>query len=216
MGPTMSYKTILVHLNDERRVEAVLEPAMTLARRYNAHLIGMHVYAALPAAPISIPYASKVIAAAGAERKATQQIAAIFTRMTANQPFVPEWRALKVPHVDLASVVMDHGRAADLIVAGQTDPDWDLSPLMDFPERLALESGRPVLVVPSKAGFRNSVAGSRLPGNRAANPQEPCSTPCPCSALPKKYRSLSSAKENAAKDRSHRIPRLPPPLPVTA
>ena len=87
----MSYKTILVHLNDERRVEAVLEPAMTLARRYNAHLIGMHVYAALPAAPISIPYASKVIAGvAGAERKATQQIAAIFTRMTANQPFVPE------------------------------------------------------------------------------------------------------------------------------
>src|SRR5581483_8107490 len=33
-------------------------------------------------------------------------------------------------------------------VAGQTDPDWDLAPLMDFPERLALESGRPVLVVP--------------------------------------------------------------------
>ena len=107
-----------------------------------------------PAAPISIPYASKVIAGvAGAERKATQQIAAIFTRMTANQPFVPEWRALKVPHVDLASVVMDHGRAADLIVAGQTDPDWDLSPLMDFPERLALESGRPVLVVAVKGRF---------------------------------------------------------------
>lgn len=54
-------------------------------------MTGMHVYAALPAAPISIPYASKVIAGvAGAERKATQQIAAIFTRMTANQPFVPE------------------------------------------------------------------------------------------------------------------------------
>lgn len=150
----MSYKTILVHLNDERRAEAVLEPAMALARRYNAHLIGMHVYAALPAAPISIPYASKVIGGlAGAERKAMEQIAAIFARMTANQPFVPEWRGLKVPHVDLASVVMDHGRAADLIVAGQTDPDWDLSPLMDFPERLALESGRPVLVVPVKGQF---------------------------------------------------------------
>ena len=43
---------------------------------------------------------------------------------------------------------MDHGRSADLIIAGQTDPDWELSPLMDFAERLALESGRPVLVVP--------------------------------------------------------------------
>jgi nucleotide-binding universal stress UspA family protein len=87
-------------------------------------------------------------AVVAADRKDSEEIAATFARLTAKQPFVAEWRALKVPHVDLASVVMDHGRAADLIVAGQTDPDWDLSPLMDFPERLALESGRPVLVVP--------------------------------------------------------------------
>ncbi|HEX5958073.1 MAG TPA: universal stress protein, partial [Hyphomicrobiaceae bacterium] len=73
----------------------------------------------------------------------------------ANQPFVAEWRSVKVPHVDLASVVMDHGRAADLIIAGQTHPDWDLSPLMDFPERLALESGRPVVVVPYIGRYPN-------------------------------------------------------------
>ena len=67
-------------------------------------MTGMHVYAALPAAPISIPYASKVIAGvAGAESKATQQIAAIFTRMTANPAVRSGMRALKVPHVDLAS-----------------------------------------------------------------------------------------------------------------
>ena len=41
--------------------------------------------------------------------------------------------------VYLAGVVLEHGRAADLVIAGQTDPDWDLSPLLDFPERLALE-----------------------------------------------------------------------------
>ena len=68
--------------------------------------------------------------------------------MTANGAFVPEWHLLKVPHANLATVVMEHGRAADLIMAGQTDPDWDQSPLLDFPERLALESGRPVLVIP--------------------------------------------------------------------
>jgi nucleotide-binding universal stress UspA family protein len=145
----MSYKTILVHVNDKRRAEALLEPAVALASRYNSHLIGMRVYAAIPAAPIAVPYASGVIGGlAAAEHKATEEIGEIFMRMTANRPFVAEWRALKVPHSDLASVVMDHGRAADLIVAGQTDPDWDLSPLLDFPERLALESGRPVLVVP--------------------------------------------------------------------
>jgi nucleotide-binding universal stress UspA family protein len=150
----MSYKTILVHLNDERRAEAILAPAIQLAARHNAHLIGMHVYASLPAPPVSLPYGSKVLGAVVAsERKATEAIAETFARLTANRPFVAEWRALKVPHVDLAPIVMDHGRAADLIIAGQTDPDWDLSPLLDFPERLALESGRPVLVVPYAGRF---------------------------------------------------------------
>jgi hypothetical protein len=74
--------------------------------------------------------------------------------MTANQPFVAEWRALKVPHVDLVPVVLDHARSVDLIIAGQTDPDWEQSPLMDFPERLALESGRPVLAIPYVGRYR--------------------------------------------------------------
>ena len=145
----MSYKTILVHLHDSRRAEAMLEPATQLAIRYNAHLLGLHVYAALPAPPLPLGYASSVLSSVAAqERKWGEDIASTFTRMTANKPFVSEWQLLKVSHVDLASVVMEHGRAADLIIAGQTDPDWDLSPLLDFPERLALESGRPVLIVP--------------------------------------------------------------------
>jgi nucleotide-binding universal stress UspA family protein len=145
----MSYKTILVHLNDNRRAEALLEPAIQLATRYNSHLLGVHVYASLPAPPVSMAYAASVLGSVVAqERKQSEEIAATFARMTANAAFVPEWHLFKVPHVDLASVVMEHGRAADLIVAGQTDPDWDLSPLLDFPERLVMESGRPVLVIP--------------------------------------------------------------------
>ncbi len=145
----MAYKTILVHLNDRRRAEAMLEPAIQLAKRYNSHLIGLHVYASVPAPPVPMPYGSDVLGSvATAQRKETEEIAAIFSRATANQPFVAEWRSLKVPHVDLAPTVSDHGHAADLIIAAQADPDWDLSLLMDFPEQLALGSGRPVLVVP--------------------------------------------------------------------
>ena len=51
----MSYKTILVHLSDKRRAERLLEPAIDLSTRFNAHLIGLHVYAALPAPPVSLP-----------------------------------------------------------------------------------------------------------------------------------------------------------------
>jgi nucleotide-binding universal stress UspA family protein len=50
--------------------------------------------------------------------------------------------------------VLDHARSADLIIAGQADPDWEQSSLMDFPERLALESGRPTLVIPYVGRYR--------------------------------------------------------------
>ena len=44
----MFYKTILVHLNEVRRAEAALEPAVRLAARHNSHLIGLHVQASVP------------------------------------------------------------------------------------------------------------------------------------------------------------------------
>jgi len=146
----MPYKTILVHLNNERRAEGLLECAMDIARRHNAHLIGFHVYPGVPSAPpIAMPYGAEVIGAALAgERREAENIEKVFKAMTAGQPVVAEWRSVKAPHADLARVVMEHGRCADLIVASQADPEWDLSVVLDFPERLALESGRPVLVVP--------------------------------------------------------------------
>jgi nucleotide-binding universal stress UspA family protein len=143
----MTYKTILVHLNDSRRAEKVLEPAAQLAVRFNAHLIGLHVCSAVPASPI--PMASSALGSiVAAERRNSEAIAETFKRMTTGQPYVAEWQLQKVSHLNLAAVVMERGRAANLIVAGQTDPEWDLSPVMDFPEHLALQSGRPVLVIP--------------------------------------------------------------------
>lgn len=155
----MTYKTILVHLNDGRRAERVLEPAAHLATRFNSHLIGLHAYSAVPASPVPMVSSTLGSIVAG-ERRSSEAIADVFQRMTTGKSYVAEWRLQKVPHVDLTGVVMEHGRAVDLIVAGQTDPDWDLSPLMDFPERLALESGRPVLIIPHVG--RYSTVGRRV------------------------------------------------------
>ena len=142
-GP-MPYRTILVHVNDQRRIEALLEPAIELAVRYNAHLAGMHVYTSLPLPQLQLGVRGRP---GGMEREA-EELAAAFARSTDGRPFVAEWRAVKVDHADFAPIVIEHALAADLIVASQRDPDWPLSGLLDFPERLALESGRPVLVVP--------------------------------------------------------------------
>jgi hypothetical protein len=43
MEITMSYKTILVHCNDKRRIERLLAPAVSLADRFQSHLIGLSV-----------------------------------------------------------------------------------------------------------------------------------------------------------------------------
>lgn len=207
----MTYKTILVHLNDKRRAEALLEPAVHLASVHGAHLIGMHVHASLPAPPIPVPYAAKVLGSAVAfERMGAEEIAASFARATANQPFEAEWRALEVPHGDLAGIVMHHGRSVDLIIAGQTDPDWDLSPLLDFPERLALESGRPVLVIPYAGRYReigrNVVVAwkARRESARAV-----------FDALPilKRAETCSSWRSRSAASTGHPLPRTLPLLP---
>jgi nucleotide-binding universal stress UspA family protein len=132
----MPYKTILVHLDDNRRAEALLEPAVELATRYNSHLLALYV----PAASVA------------QEAKRQENFATTFARMTANGAFAPEWRPLDIPHVDLAPAVMQHCRTADLIIVGQTDPDRHLSSPW-APQRLALESGRPVLVIPYAGRF---------------------------------------------------------------
>src|SRR5262245_32415051 len=145
----MSYKTILVHLNDMRRAEAVLEPAVRLAARHNSHLIGLHVYAGVPAPPIPMPYGGDVVrTVAAAQQREAEGMATTLARLTAKQAFVAEWRVEKGPRIDPTGTVMEHGRVADLIIAAQSDPDWDATPLQDVAERLALAAGRPVLVVP--------------------------------------------------------------------
>jgi nucleotide-binding universal stress UspA family protein len=155
----MTYKTILVHLNDGRRAERIIEPATQLAARFNAHLTGFHAYSAVPASPI--PMASSALGhIVAAERRNSEVIADAFKRMTSNKAYVAEWQLEKATHFDLSGVVTERGRAADLIITGQTDPEWDSSPLMEFPERLALESGRPVLTIPY-AG-RYSTVGRRI------------------------------------------------------
>lgn len=145
----MSYKTILVQLNDVQRVEAVLAPAVALAKQFGSHMIGLHVSPGLMYVP-PLPGASHVIGMVKAhDRKMSDAIGTAFEEMTRNQGFVSEMRFLRPRgHDDVHQVIMQHARTADLIVASQPAPLTDISSSLDIPERLAVESGRPVLTVP--------------------------------------------------------------------
>lgn len=59
----MSYKTILVHLNHEPRARRLLDVAIDLARKFDAHLIGMHVFPAYRLTPpIPLPFGNEIAA----------------------------------------------------------------------------------------------------------------------------------------------------------
>ena len=47
----MGYKTVAVHLNHEARAHRLLGVGIELARRHDAHLIGLHVIPSLRFAP---------------------------------------------------------------------------------------------------------------------------------------------------------------------
>jgi nucleotide-binding universal stress UspA family protein len=144
----MSYKTILVHCDTNPRLSQRLAVAVDLAQRYGAHLVGAYVQA-----PIDIPaFSGGVVpmfdlyeayeASAKAERDTA---AAAFDRAIKGTHLPSEWRVVKgYPENELAI----QARYADLLVVGQTDPEGESLTPTDFPESLAISTGRPTLVVP--------------------------------------------------------------------
>jgi nucleotide-binding universal stress UspA family protein len=152
----MPYRTILIHFNHDKRARQLLDAGVQLAQGFDAHLIGMYVFPAYRLRPpIPLPFGSDVLGNITAQiQEEADRIKSQFDEATAQHTFVSEWRSLTAERIDPAAIVMEHGRAADLIVASQTDPDWDLSSVLDFPERLAIEAGRPVLVIPNGYVFQ--------------------------------------------------------------
>jgi nucleotide-binding universal stress UspA family protein len=157
----MTYKTIAVHLNNESRVAGLLAAAVDLARRFDAHLIGLHVSPSLSYMP-PVPGASGLLQEIRkTEQGICERIRAAFDSATADMQALAEIRFIDPPgRMTPAEVVLPQVRTADLVIAAQTDPKWEATSALDMPERLAIESGRPVLMIPlagAPANFGQSI-----------------------------------------------------------
>lgn len=157
----MTYKTIIVQLNDDTRAAQLLEPASALAEKFGAHLIGLHVSQGLMYVPPLRGAGGIVAQIKEQERQAADRIARVFEDATRARGFAAEMRFLNPrAREDAGSLVIQNVRSADLVIASQSDGSFDASSLLDMPERLAMESGRPVLMVP--------LAGAKAPIGRKA------------------------------------------------
>ena len=170
----MTYKTILLHVNDERRAVGLIEVATLLAARHDAHLIALYVIPPIPAYGTNSIGADYIETGLATFRAEAMRVRTAFEAECKGRSLSAEWRMIDPKHDGVAEIVMEHGHSADLIIASQRDWSWEFSMLLDNPERLAIESGRPVLVIPhsrscSQFGKRVTLAwNGRREATRAA------------------------------------------------
>lgn len=158
----MSYKTILVCLTDDKKAPGVLSVAVNVARRFNAHLIGVF---ALNVAPIYPSMGMAVDAGLYADMQQRQEEIAnkcleIFTHATKNEDFAAEWRTLNSQAISGTQDLIANALCADLVIIGQASADRTFAQMDDLRRDLISGSGRPVLVVPDHGTF--DTVGSKI------------------------------------------------------
>ncbi|MFM0244831.1 universal stress protein [Paraburkholderia sediminicola] len=149
----MSYKSIVVHLDTSERAHPRLELALRAAKQFGAHLTGM--FSVFVPDPRSFD-----VMAGSAEYYSAQEKVRHERRGAIERLFHAELGRAKVEGDWVTTdecanlAVPRRGRTADLLIAGQGDPQDPEAYVGDhFPEDLLMATGRPVLMIPYVGAF---------------------------------------------------------------
>ncbi len=150
----MTYTSLLVHVDHDKRATARVDLAANLANAWNAHLTGLHITPAvhvpgMARAEMGQDFIDQL------EKRASghvDRLASDFgAAMRRHGLTASDWRAVRG---DAADVIALHARYVDLVVVGQRDPNEEAGSVRpDFPEVVAVTAGRPVLIVPYAGTF---------------------------------------------------------------
>ncbi len=146
----MSYKTILVHVNQSRHAPARIKLAAEIARAENAHLIGaaMTGLSRFMYQDSAIDISQSVVAAQIAALNESANQALEQFESIAKQVGVASCEKRLVNDEPAGGLALQ-ARYCDLVVVSQTDPDEPAAGLAsDLPEYVMLNSARPVLILP--------------------------------------------------------------------
>ena len=146
MGP----KTILVCLTTPKHADTLMKVAAPLARKHNAHLIGLHTVEALlvyPGIAVHLPdLAFKAFN--DSQKEEADEIKAIFAKHTKAESFPSEYRLIRAEAASATERMVESARAADLVIMAHEDKEADRYDQRNARVRVIRESGRPVIVVP--------------------------------------------------------------------
>lgn len=152
----MTYKTILVHLSDEKRADDMLNVASILARKHNAHLVGLYITPDVESYPmaVAVQMSSEILSAHHKQHKERAEILRKkFDDACRKEGIASEWQVVMADVPTVADALIEHSRTADLVIVAQQNQDDKDYAQYDVPERIILESGRPVLIVPYAGHF---------------------------------------------------------------
>ena len=160
----MTYKTILVSLNDLQRNQVLLDRAASLVRSFDAYLQAVYV---IPAIEIYASYGPEPVIFEGNRdlfRDAESSVCGAFEATLKAQGIRGDMRVIDATCPAIAGDVIDCARRSDIAIVNQPFEETSLSVVgRDFVERVMLSSGRPTLVVP-RSGRTNLAADLAIIG----------------------------------------------------
>ena len=155
----MYYKDIVVQIADGADGPLRLKIALDLALVHDAHVTGIYVEPPLPMSAFpEVPVPAAIIdAQEAAATQVRETLEQQFNRATALAGVSGEWR---VSHADTITALNVNARYADLLILGHSE-NTDLGWFDGVASKhVALESGRPALVVPCHA--EGATVGQRI------------------------------------------------------
>ena len=149
----MAIRNLLVSYNGTEAADSALDLGLLMARKYDAHLTGILAHGPVRAAEHLLPWlsAADVAYIADREREVAASIAARFHERVAGagrDDRIDFIDASGDPDARLAACASCH----DFLLLGRFDPAHGRDNLAVHPDRVALQSGRPLIVVPP--GYR--------------------------------------------------------------
>lgn len=146
----MGLKTLLVCLTTVEHADTLLKVAVPLARKHNAHLIGLHTIEALLVYPgIAMHIPEPTFASFNkSQKEQSAKIKETFVKHTAHEDFISEFRLVRSESASASERMVECARAADLVLMAHEDKERDRYDQRHAQEQVIRNSGRPVIVVP--------------------------------------------------------------------
>jgi nucleotide-binding universal stress UspA family protein len=150
----MTYKTILVALNEIDRLAAVLEFSAGLAAEHNAHIIGLYVIPGPAVYPAVGPYAVPEIIDIFTKyfEEQSQDVRDKFESAMKRDDLSFQWLEVRATAPEVSQTVSEIGRIADIVVVSEMDRQASMGVEVDFVANVVMGVGRPVLILPRTAG----------------------------------------------------------------